>query len=110
MHLTVRKEKWVYIPARDEGGFQGKNVGDHLLGGAAAQQLTNLVNSDVVEGKIRKDSPPAQLYDLEADPYQSKNVYNEHPAVVEELANLLSAWQSRIPETPRLGWIKLRQQ
>ncbi len=110
MHLTVRKGSWVYIPARDEGGFQGKNIGDHLLGGAAAQQLTSLVNNDVVDGKIRSDSPPAQLYDLQTDPYQSKNVYAEHPAVVEELAGLLGAWRAEIPKTPRLGWINLRQQ
>ena len=39
-HLAVRKGKWAYIPARDYGGFQGEKIGDHLLAGAAAQQLT----------------------------------------------------------------------
>ena len=31
------KDDWVYIPAQDEGGFQGKNISDHLLAGAAAK-------------------------------------------------------------------------
>ena len=109
MHLTVRKGKWVYIPARDEGGFQGQKIGDHLLAGAAAQQLTKLVNSDVVDGKIRNDAPPAQLYDLQADPYQARNVHDEYPEVVAELAQELKNWQAEIPSSERIGWINLTQ-
>ena len=109
MHLTVRKGKWAYIPAHDEGGFQGKKIGDHLLGGAAAQQLTHLVNSDVVDGKIRDDAPPAQLYDLRADPYQTRNVHDERPEIVAELAQQLKAWRNEIPTSARLGWINLNQ-
>jgi arylsulfatase A len=108
-HLTLRKGDWVYVPEQDEGGFQGKNIGDHLLAGAAAQKLTNLVNSDVTDGKVRKDAPPAQLYNLSIDPYQSKNVHDEHPEVVSELAALLNDWRKKIPATPRLGWINLKQ-
>ena len=69
-HLTIRKDDWVYIPAQDEGGFQGKNIGDHLLAGRR-QKLTQLVNSGVTEAKIKEDAPPAQLYDLKTDPYQA---------------------------------------
>lgn len=109
MHLTVRKGKWIYIPARDEGGFQGKKIGDHLLAGAAAQQLTELVNSDVVDGRIRADAPPAQLYDLHADPYQAQNVHDRYPDVVAELAHELKIWRTKIPSSARLGWINLKQ-
>ena len=108
-HLTIRKGNWVYIPARGEGGFQGKKVGDHLLAGAASQPLTKLVNSDVVDGKIRSDAPPAQLYDLESDPAQAVNVYQEHPELVAEMAALLKDWRGKIPETSELGWINLKQ-
>ena len=108
-HLTVRKGKWVYIPARDEGGFQGKEVGAHLLAGAAAQFLTGWVNSDIVDGKVKKDAPPAQLYNLEADPWQARNVYSEHPHVVKELSALLKDWREKIPGSPPLGWINLNQ-
>lgn len=108
-HLTMRKDKWVYIPARDEGGFQGKKVGDHLLAGAAAQQLTQLVNSDVVDGKIRQHAPPAQLYDLQADPFQTRNVHDDYPEVVNALSEELKTWRSKVPTTKRLGWINLNQ-
>ena len=102
-HLTIRKDDWVYIPAQDEGGFQGKNIGDHLLAGAAAQKLTQLVNSDVTEAKIKEDAPPAQLYDLKTDPYQARNVHNERPEVVAELSSLLEKWRRRFPTLH--GWV-----
>lgn len=108
-HLTIRKGKWVYIPAQDEGGFQGKSLGHHLLAGAAAQPLTNWVNSDIVDGKVREDAPPAQLYNLEADPRQSQNVYTDHPEVVTELSALLGGWREEIPDTAQLGWINIKQ-
>ena len=88
-HLSVRKGKWMYIPAQGGGGFSEKNVGDHTFGGPAAFPFTAQVNSDIEDGAIRNDAPPAQLYDLESDPYEAKNLYNEHPEVVRELENLL---------------------
>ncbi len=108
-HLAIRKGDWIYIPAQDEGGFQGKKLGSHLLGGAAAQQLTGLENSDVVDTKIRKDAPPAQLYDLADDPSQARNVYREQPEKVKEMEALLQVWRAEIPDTSRLGWINLKQ-
>ena len=106
-HLTIRKGKWVYIPDRDEGGFLGKNIGNHLLAGAAATKLTLQESSDIADGKIRTDAPPAQLFDLENDPFQKKNVHNEHPEVVAKLSNILEDWQKEIPQTPRMGWINI---
>lgn len=108
-HLLLRKGKWVYIPAQDEGGFQAKKVGEHLLGGAAAQQLTRLVNSDVANGMIRADAPPAQLYDLESDPSQTLNVHDKYPEVVEEMSSMLASWRAKIPDTKPLGWININQ-
>lgn len=108
-HLTVRRANWIYIPARDEGGFQGKKVGDHLLAGAAAQQLTGLVNSDILDGKVRGDAPPAQLYDLQTDPSQTRNVHDKYPELVQSMATELKRWRSEIPKGQPLGWINLRQ-
>ena len=108
-HLSLRKGKWVYIPTQGEGGFQGKKIGDHLLGGPAAHLLTKQVHSDVLNGKLRKGAPVAQLYNLEDNPSQSKNVYEEYPEVVEELSEMLKTWQSKIPKTKPLGWINLNQ-
>jgi len=96
-HLTVRHEQWVYIPRQDSGGFQGKNVGDHLLAGAASLKFTGNSNSDVVGGKLRTGAPPAQLYDLEKDSFQVSNVYSKHPEVVRELESILQRYKSIIP-------------
>jgi arylsulfatase A len=106
-HLTLRKGKWVYIPDQDEGGFQGKSIGNHTLGGAAATKLTGWNNSDIYEGKIREDAPPAQLYNLQDDPYQTKNVWEEHPEVVAELSSRLKEWRKKIPPGGSLGWINI---
>lgn len=88
-HLSIRNGKWMYIPARGEGGFTGTEIGGHTLAGAAAHKLTKQVNSDVENGEIRENAPPAQLYDLESDLSQKKNVYNEYSEIAEELQALL---------------------
>jgi arylsulfatase A-like enzyme len=108
-HLVIRKDQWVYIPAQDEGGFTEKNKGDHTLGGAAALAFTGQVNSDVVDGKIREDAPPSQLYDLTADPYQTTNLHDQKPEVVTELEDILRSWRRRTGAKPELGWIANRQ-
>ena len=88
-HLSIRKGPWMYIPARGGGGFGSKNVGDHTFGGPAAFPFTGQENSDIVDGKIRDDAPPAQLYNLEKDPTQDYNVYHKHPEVVKKIQQLL---------------------
>src|SRR5699024_9871418 len=30
-HISIRKGKWMYIPARGEGGFGGTKIGQHTL-------------------------------------------------------------------------------
>lgn len=88
-NLAIRKGKWMYISGQGEGGFTGTKIGDHDLGGAAALPLTGQENSDVENGKIKPDAPPAQLYDLEADVSQSVNVYDQYPEIVDQLQSLL---------------------
>lgn len=95
-HLSVRKGKWMYIPAQNEGGFGGTEIGQHTFAGAAAHKLTGQVNSDVKDGKIKEDAPPAQLYNLEEDISQKTNVYNNYPEVVDELDSLLHAYKKSI--------------
>lgn len=88
-HLTIRFENWVYIGAQNEGGFGGRKIGEHTLGGAAAHLLTGQKNSDIENGKVKEDAAPAQLYDLQKDPYQTTNVYSQYPDVVEKMRELL---------------------
>ena len=89
-HIALRKGKWVYIGARGAGGFTGRRIGQHTLGGPAAHKLTKHVNSDVADGKIKKNAPPGQLYDLQADPSQTKNLHADHPEIVKQMKALLA--------------------
>mgnify|MGYP006303850021 CR=1 FL=1 len=79
----------MYIPAQGGGGFWGDRVGAHLFGGPAAISFAEQENSDIVNGKIREDAPPAQLYNLEEDPSQKNNVINTYPEIAEDLQLLL---------------------
>ena len=88
-HLTLRKGKWMYIPAQGSGGFNGDRPGGHDFGGPAAVSFVGSVNTDMVDGRIRDDAAPAQLYDLEADVSQTKNLYHEYPEVVKEMVTVL---------------------
>jgi arylsulfatase A len=99
-HLSVRKGKWMYIPAQGSGGFGGRTPNSHTFAGPAAATFVGSVNSDIEDGKIKKDSPSAQLYDLEADVNETKNVYREHPEVVKELSALLAEYKPVAPKRP----------
>ena len=90
----------MYIPAKSDGGFTGSKPDDHAWGGAAVTKLVNTPNSDIVDGKIKPDAPPAQLYDLEADVNQTTNLYSRFPEVVSEMRTLLDRYQVPSPPAP----------
>jgi arylsulfatase A-like enzyme len=62
-NLVVRKGKWVYIGARGSGGFKGSKPEDHAWGGPAAVTFSGGENSDIQNGKLKKNTPRGQLYD-----------------------------------------------
>lgn len=93
-HLSLRKGKWVYIPAKGSGGFAG-GPGAHAAGGPKMVSFIGGKNSDIENGKIKKDAAPAQLYNLEADLSQTKNVYNENPEIVKEMDTFLKTYSSK---------------
>ena len=90
-HMALRQGKWMYIPARSDGGFTGSKPGQHAWGGPAVTKLVGTPNSDIdlATGTFKKDAPNAQLYDLEADRNQTRNLINDHPDVARELAAAL---------------------
>jgi arylsulfatase A len=88
-HLALRQGQWVYIGAKGGGGFTGSKPGQHALGGPAALKFAGQVNSDVVNGKIKRGAPPAQLYNLASDPSQGKNVIRMHAELAKKLAEQL---------------------
>ncbi|MBC8325075.1 MAG: arylsulfatase [Verrucomicrobia subdivision 3 bacterium] len=97
-HLSVRKGKWMFIDAQGSGGFNGTKPGGHTFAGAAAASFSGHPNSDILDGKVRPDAPPAQLYDLEADVNQTQNLYHEHPEVVTKMRALLQGVRSSVAE------------
>jgi len=92
-NLAIRKGKWMYIGARGSGGFTGSKPNQHAWGGPAAARFAGSTNSDIENGKIKKDTPPAQLYDLESDLAQTRNVYRQNPEVVKQMEELLNFYR-----------------
>lgn len=83
-NLAIHIGDWVYIGAQGSGGFGGTN------GGPGAVAWTNEKNSDITpDGKIKKEAPLEQLYNLQNDLSQSVNVILEEPEVAEKLREKL---------------------
>lgn len=99
-HLSVRKGKWMYIPARGSGGFTASKRGAHAFGGPAAITYAGRKNSDIENGKYKADAPQAQLYDLESDLAQTTNVITKHPEVAKELQALLQTYRHQASSEP----------
>ena len=99
-HLSIRKGKWVYIPAQGSGGFT-KGPGQHAAGGPKCVSFVGSANSDIENGKVKKGAPPAQLYNLEADVSQTKNLYNQYPEVVQEMQALLETYKPAPAASPK---------
>ncbi|QDV25817.1 Arylsulfatase [Aureliella helgolandensis] len=51
-HLSLRKGKWMYIPARGSGGFGGRKPGTHTFAGPPAVSFVGSVNSDIHDGNV----------------------------------------------------------
>jgi arylsulfatase A-like enzyme len=82
--LSLREGQWVFIPGRGDGGF-----GDHR-GGPWAAALGGQVNSDLgPDGRIRPDAPDEQLYNLQDDRTQTRNVIQDHPDVARHMRDRL---------------------
>lgn len=92
-HLSIRKGKWMFIGGQNGGGFTQSKPGTHAFGGAAAISFAGQINSDIKDGKIKENAAPAQLYDIEKDPFQITNIYNEFPEKVKEMEMLLKPYQ-----------------
>ena len=69
--FAIRQGPWKLIPHRGSGGFTMPRELD-----------------PAVEG-----GPPGQLYHLQSDPSETRNVYDDHPAIVDRLTRLLEAVQ-----------------
>lgn len=85
-NLALRSGPWVYIGAQGSGGF-GNGLGEIAF--------TGQLNSDIdSQGKLRADAPQEQLYNLEQDSRQQRNVIGKHPEVARKLATRLAELKS----------------
>ncbi len=99
-NLAIRQGDWVYIGAKGGGGFAKTQPGEHGLGGPAALKFAGEENSDVVDGRLKADAPPAQLYNLATDPAQSRNVVRENPELAARLQALLDDCRTKPRTAP----------
>ncbi|MGJ8656620.1 MAG: sulfatase family protein [Akkermansiaceae bacterium] len=65
-HFSYRQGKWKLLLAKGSGGWSAPR-----------------------EGKVAKDSPEGQLFNLEDDPAEQNNLYRENPEMVEQLLTQL---------------------
>jgi arylsulfatase A-like enzyme len=98
-HLVARMGDWVYIPTQNGGGFTDMHAG------AASLNFTGFQNSDIQNGKVLEDAPPAQLYNLKDDLSQTTNLYNKYPLIVEKMKTMHDEYRSKVGPYPKLGWI-----
>jgi len=60
---------------------------------------TQQANSDITpEGKYHANAPQEQLYDLEADRSQARNVIKDHPEAAQEIRQLLQRLKAQEKE------------
>ena len=91
--FAIRKGKWKLIEG-DGGGYPKPKGGFKNL-------KKSKIEKDPVTGKWIKwsyyQSKPNgvyQLYDLESDPGEKKNVASQHPEIVKELQALLDSYRT----------------
>lgn len=91
-NLALRSGPWVYIGAQGSGGF-GNGLGEIAF--------TGQVTSDVDrQGNVRPEALKEQLFHLESDPQQQRNVIREHPEVAAQLKARLDAFRAAAPASP----------
>lgn len=69
--FAIRKGDWKMIPQKGNGGW------------THAQSVRQAANE-----------PDGQLYDMESDPAETNNLWNQHPDIVKSLTELLKKYQS----------------
>jgi arylsulfatase A-like enzyme len=78
--FAIRQDRWKLIMALGSGGWTAPRTVEPEPGG-----------------------PKGQLYDMQADPCETKNLWLEHPDVVERLNRLLEKYQHDGRSAPRRG-------
>ncbi|AKJ63698.1 sulfatase family protein [Kiritimatiella glycovorans] len=91
----IRHGDWLYYDGQGSGGVSaGEEHANHRRMYASYQEC-GFENSDITpEGEIRAGAPEAQLYNLDDDPGQHRNIVVEHPEKAAEMQALLDRVKS----------------
>ena len=108
-HLTIRKDDWVYIPAQDEGGFQGKNIGDHLLGRRRRPKIDPTCQQRRNRSQNQGRRPARSALRLEDRPLSGAQRPQRTARGGRRAFFPSGEMEKEIPNSPRLGWINLKQ-
>jgi arylsulfatase A len=92
--VSIREGRWVLYPKAGSGGYSA-DPDDHHWTHFWEIGDTNSDYDD--HGRRRPDAPPGQLYDLVADPHESRNVYAQHPEIVKRLSERLQSLRKGKP-------------
>jgi arylsulfatase A-like enzyme len=75
---SIRQGRWKMMPQRGSGGWTWPQFAEPEPG-----------------------KPDGQLYDMQADPAEEHNVYDDHPEVVQRLTDLLGSYARAGRSAPR---------
>jgi arylsulfatase A-like enzyme len=78
--MSIRDGKWKYLDHKGSGGNNYDRAGDWSMKPYALKDT----NPDA----------PGQLYNLETDPGETKNLYSQHPEIVERLKRQLDIFKN----------------
>ena len=82
---AMREGNWKLVMGQGSGYSTGQGDRNPYL----RFSQVGMVNSDhSPDGKLKPGAPPMQLYDLAADPGETRNLYREHPEIVMRLSKL----------------------
>lgn len=82
--FALRQGDWVYLPNQGSGGMTAPETPGKPWSQAYAKM--GFLNSDIdSEGQIKPGAPAAQLYNLNDDPEQHRNVVAQNPEIAERM-------------------------
>jgi arylsulfatase A-like enzyme len=99
--FAIRQGRWKLIESQRGGNQEVAGIWDMVKAESMSLPLYDPDTGELIDVWYDfqvpgpdPDAPPGQLFDLEADPAESVNLYGEHPEVVERLQQLLARYRS----------------
>jgi len=85
--MSIRRGKWKYLDHKGSGGNNYNRRGSWGMAQYALKELD--------------PDAPGQLYNLQTDPGETKNLYSKHPEIVKELKTALDGFKASGRSAPK---------